>query len=170
MRVLNTNLNSTKKYSRFCLPGFRSGSLFKRIVALFYYFFVLIFMCVLTVTYCKGTFSGAGDVFTLILTELIILAIFLTPVIAIGYSDHFDWHGIKLFLIIMVPWCVLFTLGNWVGTLFSMSYIESVNPSEMQIQEVEIEEEAASDGGIAIEQGIVEEALQNEESTDSSAS
>ncbi len=137
MRVLNTNINPNKKYSRFTVPGFRSGSTFKRIVAMFYYFFVLIFMCVLTTTFADGDFSGAGDVLLLIAVELVVLAIFLTPVVAIGFSEHYDWHGIKLFLIIMVPICVLFTLGQWLCTLFSIEYIESVNPAEKQIEQID---------------------------------
>ncbi len=136
MRVLNTNIDPSKKFKRFSIPGFRSGSLFKKIVALLYYFFVLIFMCSLTVSFADGKFSGVGDVLVLIAVELSILLVFLTPIVAIGYSNHFDWHGIKLFLIIMVPVCIFSTLGQWLCTLFSMQYIESVNPSQKQIEEI----------------------------------
>ena len=157
MRVLNTNLNQRqKKYSRFSVPGFRSGSLVKKIIAMAYYCFVVVFMCTLTLTFAKGDFSGVGDVLLLALVELVILAIITTPIIVIGFSDHYDWHGIKLFLLIMVPICVLWTLGQWLCTLFSMPYIESVNPSERRIEEViETDEDAASDA--TIDAGVVDE-------------
>ena len=159
MRVLNTNINPNKKYSRFAVPGFRSGSTFKRIVAMFYYFFVLIFMCVLTSSFADGDFSGAGDALLLIAVELVILAIFLTPVVAIGFSEHYDWHGIKLFLIIMVPICVLFTLGQWLCTLFSIQYIESVNPAEKQIEQID-ESQIPSSGEAVIENAAFSAQLQ----------
>ena len=136
MRVLNTNIYPSKKFKRFTWPGFRSGSTFKRIVAMFYYFFVFIFMCSVTVNYAGGKFSGTSDILVLIGVELSLLLMFLSPVIALGYSEHFNWHGIKLFLIIMVAFCFFSTLGNWLSTLFSIEYTESVNPSEKQIEEV----------------------------------
>lgn len=160
MRVLNTNVNHNKKYSRFAVPGFRSGSLFKRIVALFYYCFVLIFMCVLTINFASGDFSDAGDVLLLIAVELVILAVFLTPVVAIGLSDHYDWHGIKLFLVIMIPVCVFITLGQWMCTLFSIEYIESVNPSEKQIEQIVEPVEADSAGDFAAESDASSDALE----------
>lgn len=150
MRVLNTNINQSKKFKRFTLPGFRSGSIFKKIVALFYYFFVIIFMCSLTMKFAEGKFSGVGDVLVLIAVELSILLFLLTPVVAIGYSEHYDWHGIKLFLIIMVPLCILSSLGQWLCTLFSIQYIESVNPSQKQIEEVtDINVNSASDDALS---------------------
>lgn len=161
MRVLNTNIRQQRKFSRFAVPGFRSGSVFKRIVAMLYYCFTLIFMCVLTINFASGDFANAGDVILLVAVELVILAIFLTPVIAIGFSDHYDWHGIKLFLVIMIPLCVLFTLGQWMCTLFSITYIESVNPSQKQIEQVQQSDSQAGSDAI-IEAGIVEQGIKEE--------
>lgn len=159
MRVLNTNINQRqKKYSRFSLPGFRSGSLIKKLIATCYYCFMVVFMCTLTFTFGKGDFSGVGDVLLLIGVELVILGIIAAPVLAIGFSDHYDWHGIKLFLIVMVPVCVLWTMGQWMCTLFSMEYIESVNPTERRIEEIkETDESAGSDAVIDAE--IVEKEI-----------
>ena len=95
----------------------------------------------------------------LIAVELVILAIFLTPVVAIGFSEHYDWHGIKLFLIIMVPICVLFTLGQWLCTLFSIQYIESVNPAEKQIEQID-ESQIPSSGEAVIENAAFSAQLQ----------
>ena len=144
MRVLNTNIDPIKQFKRFTFPGFRSGSVIKGIIASVYYFFVLVFMCSITITYLSGKFSGAKDVLVFIAVELSLLAMFLSPVIAIGYSRHFGWNGIRLFLIIMVPICVFSTLGNYLSTLFSTQYIESVNPSEKQIEEF-VDSAASSD-------------------------
>lgn len=161
MRVLNTNVNQRpKKYSRFSVPGFRSGSIIKKLIATVYYCFVVVFMCTLTFTFSKGDFSGVGDVLLLIAVEVVIFGIVATPVIAIGFSDHYDWHGIKLFLIIIVPICVLWTLGQWMCTLFSMQYIESVNPTERRIEEVvDTDESAQSDA--TIDAGVVEKEIKN---------
>ena len=163
MRVLNTNLNQRqKKYSRFSVPGFRSGSIIKKLIATVYYCFIVVFMCTLTFTFAKGDFSGIGDVLLLVAVELVIFGIIATPVIVIGFSDHYDWHGIKLFLMIMVPICVLWTLGQWLCTMFSMPYIESVNPAERRIEEiVETEETAGSDA--SIDASVVEKEISEED-------
>ena len=42
MRILNTK-DAQKKYSKFSMPGFRSGSVIKRVIACMYYFFVIYF-------------------------------------------------------------------------------------------------------------------------------
>ncbi len=150
MRVLNTNIDPSKQFRRFSLPGFRSGSMFKKTVALFYYFSVLIFMCSITITYMGGKLTGVRDVLVLVAVELSILLTLLTPVIAIGYSNYYDWHGIKLFLIIMVPICIFSTLGQWLSTMFSIEYIESVNPSEKHIEEVsDVSITSASDDALS---------------------
>lgn len=130
MRILNTDLKNTK-IGRFTLPGFRSGSVLKKIIACLYYFSVMIFMIVYTITFIKkANFAAGYDWVFFALSLLLLLAIFLTPVIAIGLSDYYDWHGIKLFLIIMVAWCVLYTACIWVGTLFSDEFLSSVNSSD----------------------------------------
>ncbi len=149
MRVLNTNIDPRKKFRRFSLPGFRSGSTFKKVIALLYYFSVIAFMTRLTIEYSGGDFKGAGDVLILALIELSLLCMFLTPVVLIGLSNHYDWHGIKLFIIVMVPVCLFSTLGQWLGTYFSKQYIESVNPSEKQIQQL-IDSDAQSSGEIVV--------------------
>ena len=59
--------------------------------------------------------------------ELLIILILVAPVIVIGFSDHYDWHGIKLVLIILVSWCVLFTAAQFVSTFFSEEFINSTN-------------------------------------------
>lgn len=126
MRILNTK-DYKKNYSRFSMPGFRSGSLLKRIVACFYYFFVLLFAINSIRLTVSGDFGGAYDVFLAIVVEAIIILILLVPVLVIGFSDYYDLHGIKLFLIIAVSWCVLFTAAQFVSTLFSDEFIKSTN-------------------------------------------
>lgn len=126
MRILNTK-DAHKKYSKFCLPGFRSGSVVKKIIACMYYFFVLFFAINSIRFTLKADFVGANDVFLAIIVELIIVLIMLAPVIIIGMSDHYDWHGIKLVLIILIAWCVLFTAAQFVSTLFSEEFINSTN-------------------------------------------
>lgn len=130
MRVLNTDVNRTK-IGKFTLPGFRSGSVFKRIIACLYYFSVIVFMVVYSVTFAqKAEFAKGYDMIYFVLSLLLLFMIFLTPVVVIGLSDYYDWHGTKLFLIIMVAWCVLYTACMWVGTLFSDVFLESVNSTD----------------------------------------
>ena len=43
-----------------------------------------------------------------------------------GYNS-FSCKSIKLFLIILVSWCVLFTAAQFVSTLFSDEFIKSTN-------------------------------------------
>ena len=126
MRILNTK-EAEKKYGRFSLPGFRSGSIIKRIIACFYYFSVLIFAVNSIRLTVSGSFGGGADIFLALVVELLIILILLTPVIAIGFSDYYEWHGIKLFLIIMVSWCVLFTGAQFLSTMFSQEFINSTN-------------------------------------------
>lgn len=126
MRILNTK-EAEKKYGRFSLPGFRSGSVIKRIIACLYYFFVLVFAVNSIRLTTSGTFGNSTDVFLALVVEFIIILILLVPVIAIGFSDYYDWHGIKLFLIIMVSWCVLFTAAQYLSTMFSQEFINSTN-------------------------------------------
>lgn len=130
MRILNTDLKNTK-IGKFTLPGFRSGSVLKKIIACLYYFSVMIFMIVYTITFIKkANFAAGYDLVFFALSLLLLFAIFLTPVIAIGLSDYYDWHGIKLFLIIMISWCILYTACMWIGTLFSDEFLNSVNSSD----------------------------------------
>jgi len=124
MRVLNTK-DINRKYSKFSMPGFRSGSLIKRMVALFYYIFILAFTVNSIRITLSGDFGSGFDIFLAVVVELLIVSILLVPVLAIGFSDHYDWHGIKLFLIIMFSWCVLFTAAQFVSTMFSKEFINS---------------------------------------------
>lgn len=127
MRVLNTKDNK-KKYSRFSLPGFRSGSIIKKVIACLYYLAVLFFTVSMIVAAVEYDFKNSADAILLVVMYVVLILIMLTPVIAIGLSDYYDWHGIKLFLIIMVSWCILFTLSNYVSSLFSEEFIKSSKP------------------------------------------
>ncbi|MBE7050801.1 MAG: hypothetical protein E7394_08605 [Ruminococcaceae bacterium] len=159
MKTINTNRKTNvKEYSRFSVPGFRSGSIIKKFIAIMYYCTVFVSMCSIVTTYLSGDFSGASDVALFVAVSLIILLIFLTPVIVIGFSDHFDWRGIKLVLLILTPWCVLFTLGNYLSTLFSESYIYSVNPSQQNIETTE----DSSDGEMSDEEKAVEKIIESD--------
>lgn len=126
MRILNTK-DAQKKYSKFSMPGFRSGSVIKRVIACMYYFFVIYFAINSISFTLKADYVGAYDIFLAVIVELIIVSILVAPVIVIGFSDHYDWHGIKLVLIILVSWCVLFTAAQFVSTLFSEEFINSTN-------------------------------------------
>lgn len=159
MKTINTNRKTNvKEYSRFSVPGFRSGSIIKKFIAIMYYCTVFVSMCSIVITYLSGDFSGASDVALFVAVSLIILLIFLTPVIVIGFSDHFDWRGIKLVLLILTPWCVLFTLGNYLSTLFSESYIYSVNPSQQNIETTE----DSSDGEMSDEEKAIEKIIESD--------
>lgn len=160
MKTINTNRRTNvKEYSRFSVPGFRSGSIIKKFIAIMYYCTVFVGMCSIIATYASGDFSGAGDVLIFISVILVILAIFLTPVIVIGFSDHYDWHGIKLLLLILTPWCILFTLGNYLSTLFSESYIYSVNPAEQNIETTDNTDSSGEEG--SPEEKAVDEAIES---------
>ncbi len=126
MRILNTK-DAQKKYSKFSMPGFRSGSVIKRVIACMYYFFVIYFAINSISFTFKADYVGAYDIFLAVIVELIIVSILVAPVIVIGFSDHYDWHGIKLVLIILVSWCILFTAAQFVSTLFSEEFINSTN-------------------------------------------
>ena len=128
MRVLNTK-DYNKHSGKFSLPGFRTGSFFKKIVACLYYVLILVFAINSIRITVSGDFGGGTDIFLAVVVELLIVLILVTPVIAIGFSDYYDWHGIKLFLIILVSWCVLFTAAQFVSTLFSNDFINSTNSS-----------------------------------------
>ena len=159
MRVLNTNTQPKTSFGRFAIPGFRSGSNVKKVIALMYYCFVVIATFSITFTYLSGDFSGGGDILAFVATILIVFAILITPVLAVGFSDYYDWHGIRLFLVIMVPFCVLFTLGNFVGTLFSETYINSINPGAIP---AETEPVAQSDAETTLDAEIVKEAIDSD--------
>lgn len=159
MKTINTNRKTNvKEYSRFSVPGFRSGSIIKKFIAVMYYCTVFISMCTIVTTYLSGEFSGAADVALFVAVSLIILMIFLTPVIVIGFSDHFDWRGIKLLLLILTPWCILFTLGNYLSTLFSESYIYSVNPAMQNIETTEV----SSDDDMSDEEKAVDNVIETD--------
>ena len=156
MKTVNTNRRSNaKEYSRFSVPGFRSGSIVKKFIAVMYYCIVFVSMCRIIATYVGGDFSGAGDVFVFLGVILVLLAIFLTPVVVIGFSDHYDWHGIKLVLLILTPWCVLFTLGNYLSTLFSEGFIYSVNP----IQHIETTNDDSDVSADSAAEKVVDDAI-----------
>lgn len=148
MRVLNTNVKPKPEGSKFSWPGFRSGSVVKKVIAIMYYFMMVvipIYRCITVLRVCE--FGGIGDVCLFIIAELMIVAVFAAPVLALGFSEHYDLHGIKLFLTVLVSWCVLITAVQWVGTLFSTTFIQSTNPpavSENQDEEVN-DSDAADD-------------------------
>ncbi len=159
MKTINTNRKTNvKEYSIFSVPGFRSGSIIKKFIAVMYYCTVFISMCTIVTTYLSGEFSGALDVLLFVAVSLIILLIFLTPVIVIGFSDHFDWRGIKLLLLILTPWCILFTLGNYLSTLFSEDYIYSVNPAMQNIETTK----GSSEDEISDEEQAVDEVIESD--------
>jgi MFS family permease len=146
MRVLNTK-DTNKKFKTFSLPGFRSGSLVKKIIACLYYLSV-IFFAIYSISFTlTADYSSPMDVFLTVILEIVIVLILIAPVIVVGFSDHYDWHGIKLVLIILVLWCVLFTLANYISTLFSTEYIDSTNSDEKS-------EEVSSDSYNDVEQNL----------------
>lgn len=126
MRILNTK-ETSRKYRIFSWPGFRSGSLAKKIVACIYYLSVIFFVVYSVWLTLSADFANGKDVFLTLVLEFIIVLIMMSPVIVIGFSDHYDWHGIKLVLIILLSWCVLFTMANYISTLFSPEFINSTN-------------------------------------------
>ncbi len=122
MRILNLR-DANKKYRKFNLPGFRSGSFIKKIIAFLYYFFILILLINSIASTVSYDFHHTSDIVLAVIVEFLILLILLTPVIAVGFSDYYDWHGIKLFLIIMISWCALFTVASYASTFFSDEFI-----------------------------------------------
>lgn len=126
MRTLNTK-DTRHNYKSFSWPGFRSGSLMKKIIACFYYLSVIFFTVYSVWLTLSADFANGKDIILTLVLELIIVLIMMSPVIAIGFSDHYDWHGIKLVLIILLSWCVLFTVANYISTLFSPEFINSTN-------------------------------------------
>ncbi len=126
MRILNTK-DFNKHSGKFSLPGFRTGSLIKKLIACFYYVLILVFAINSIRLTVSGDFGSGIDIFLAVVVELLIILILVAPVIVIGFSDHYDWHGIKLVLIILVSWCVLFTAAQFVSTFFSEEFINSTN-------------------------------------------
>lgn len=133
MRILNLQ-DPAKQYSKFSVPGFRSGSFIKKIIAVMYYFSVVLFTILSIYQTVSADFYDARDIILAVVVELIILLILVVPIIIVGFSDYYDWHGIKLFLIIMVSWCILFTAANYVCTLFSDDFIKSTNPTKSSVE------------------------------------
>lgn len=133
MRILNLS-DAAKQYSKFSIPGFRSGSLIKKLIACMYYFSVIFFLISSIVMTVSADISCFTDVILSVVVILIIFLILVSPVIIIGFSDYYDWHGIKLFLIIMVSWCVLFTAANYVSSCFSPEFIKSTKPTKSHSQ------------------------------------
>ncbi len=105
------------------MPGFRSGSVIKKILAFLYYFFVLILFINSVTGTLSYDFVHTSDIAFAVIVELLIIMILVAPIIVIGFSDYYDWHGIKLFLIIMVSWCALFTVALYASTFFSEDFI-----------------------------------------------
>lgn len=135
MRILNTK-DYNKHGGKFSLPGFRTGSLIKKLIACFYYVLILVFAVNSIRLTVSGDFGSGTDIFLAVVVELLIILILVAPVIVIGFSNHYDWHGIKLVLIILVSWCVLFTAAQFVSTLFSDEFINSTNSySESESQQ-----------------------------------
>ena len=166
MRILNTK-DAQKKYSKFSMPGFRSGSVIKRVIACMYYFFVIYFAINSIRFTLKADYVGAYDIFLAVIVELIIVAILVAPVIVIGFSDHYDWHGIKLFLIIIVSWCVLFTAAQFVSTLFSDEFISSTNGGTSNTKINQTSSDAESD--TRIDNDIIIDNMAEEKSKKSDA-
>ena len=120
MRTLNTRAEATKKISRFSLPGFRSDSLPKKIIACIYYCFVFFYVIVNGIrTALQMNFQGGGDVVLFVLFMLFAVAAFLAPVIVMGISDYYDIHGIKLFLAIVALMSFCMTCSMFVSSYFS---------------------------------------------------
>ena len=142
------------------MPGFRSGSMVKKLVACMYYFFVLVLFVVSIVFTVKYDFNDTRDFILAIVVELLILAMLLTPVIVIGLSDYYDWHGIKLFVIIMGTICVLYTVANYSTTLFSDEFINSANPSVSDVQSTSDGNKVGSDSNI-IDDDIINEHVED---------
>jgi len=126
MRILNTK-DYNKHSGKFSLPGFRTGSLIKKLIACFYYILILVFAINSIRLTVSGDFGSGTDILLAVVVELLIVLILAAPVIVIGFSNHYDWHGIKLVLIILISWCVLFTVAQFASTLFSDEFINSTN-------------------------------------------
>jgi len=155
MRILNTR-DAQRQYSKFSMPGFRSGSIIKKLIACMYYLLVLVFLVVSVARTVSYDFADARDVIVTIIIELFILLVFLTPVIAIGFSDYYDWHGIKLFVIIMGSICVFYTAAVYCSTLVSDDLINSSKPQVSEVGTSSDADKGNSDATI-IDGEIIEE-------------
>lgn len=154
MRILNLR-EAEKKYGRFSLPGFRSGSVIKKIIACIYYFFILVFTVNSIMTTVSADFANTSDVVLAIIVELVIVLIMLTPVVALGFSDYYDLRGIKLFLTIMISWCILFTVAQFLSTMFSQDFINSTNGVVTTKETESSGEDSAAMPGIEIDDDII---------------
>ncbi len=165
MRILNTNAENNKKISRFRLPGFRSGSLAKKIIACVYYCFVFFNVIVNGFrTALQMDFQGGADVCLFALFMIFALAAFLAPVIIVGISDYYDIHGIKLVLAVVALMSVCMTCAMFVSSYFS----DSLKGIDVEISDPVNESESGDNR--EIENELVEENLKSDEkSVDSSA-
>lgn len=154
MRILNLK-DAQKQYGKFSMPGFRSGSMVKKLIACMYYFFVLVLFVMSVVATVKYDFADTRDVILAIVVELLILAIMLTPVVVIGFSDYYDWRGIKLFIIILGSICVLHAVASYCTSLFSDEFINSSKHSVSEPAIVSDGAEGTSDA--EIDEEIVKE-------------
>lgn len=135
MRTLNTNVKHNKQNTKFAMPGFRSGSIVKKFFALLYYCFAIYKIIDWVIFFSKGDFNGGMDIFAFVFVAVMIIAVFLVPVVVIGVSNYYDWHGIKQFMIIMVSICIISTVAVFTTNMFSKQYINSLMPPVTQSQE-----------------------------------
>lgn len=167
MRILNTDAKSARKLSRFSVPGFRSGSLPKKIIACIYYCFVFFNVIVNGIrTAFQMNFQGGGDVFLFILFMLFALGAFLAPVIIIGISDYYDIHGIKLVLAVVALMSVCMTCAMFVSSYFSDS-LKGIN-TELE-QSVSESEQTAEEETTELENELVKENIETDKNNDDSS-
>lgn len=165
MRILNTK-DYNKHSGKFSLPGFRTGSLIKKLIACFYYVLILVFAINSIRLTVSGDFGSTADIALAVVVELLIILILAAPVIVIGFSDHYDWHGIKLVLIILVSWCVLFTAAQFVSTLFSDEFINSTN-SYSENEREQTPQSSGENVNIEIDKDIIKDNIDEINNSDS---
>ena len=164
MRILNLS-DAQKQYGKFSMPGFRSGSILKKCIACLYYFYIIVLFAMSIVAVINYDFADARDIILTIALELVIIVMLIAPVVIIGFSDYYDWHGIKLFLIIISTWCVLLTLANFLSTMFSDEFIKSTYPSESNVEIMSDGEVNNQSDGIKIDDDIIIDELNAQNSS-----
>ena len=171
MRTLNTKAESNRKLSRFSLPGFRSGSLIKKIIACVYYCFVFFNVIVNGFrTALQMDFQGGSDVILFVLFMLFAIGAFIAPVIVIGVSDYYDIHGIKLILAVVALMSVCMTCAMFVSSYFSDT-LKGINTELDQSVSESVKNGQETEADPELENALIKENIEkNDGESDSSAS
>jgi len=169
MSTLNTKSENNKKISRFSVPGFRSGSFIKKLIACVYYCFVFFYVIVNGCrTALQMDFQGATDVFLFVMFLLFAVGAFMAPVIIMGISDYYDIHGIKLILAIVALMSVCMTCAMFVSSYFS-DELKGINTELEQSVSESSQNSSESEPTPELENALVKENIENsDDKTDSS--